>query len=281
MVPTNLSRFLYFLLLPVPDWCMGPCQLYGLHTPGVQCLQDHDLMETITSSNWAWMVELYASWCPHCQRFSGPFKELAWELQAWSPVVRVGVLDCAESYRQYRLCSIMGVKGFPTIRFFKPMDPRPLDHTMQLTGVQDIQKLKQLLLFHILSIQPQPKHWPNLDLMRNGNLVQGDETEWNYKVLVFEKYQKLSFNNTFLGAFLALDLVKYPNIRVWRVSYTNQDMVNEYSISQFPSVIIVHRTGEKHLISQSSVPHSSSEWRKLVLQYIYEENQNPSTLKLR
>jgi len=92
------------------------CALYDSPTPGIHCFHGNKVLETITNSQWAWMVELYSSWCGHCQRFAPKLKELAAELEAWSDVFRVGVFECTGPKENVNICSQFGVQGYPTIR---------------------------------------------------------------------------------------------------------------------------------------------------------------------
>lgn len=62
------------------------------------------------------MLELYSSWCGHCQNFAPRLKELANEIDVWSGVVKVGVLECTGSKEDQTMCGHMGVQGYPTIR---------------------------------------------------------------------------------------------------------------------------------------------------------------------
>ena len=107
-----------FLLLPLPQWCeeSQECDLYKPSSPGIQCLRNYEVEKAVTKSEWAWMLELYSSWCGHCQQFAPRFKELAKELEAWSPIVRVGVFECTESNMNQKICSKFGVQAYPTIR---------------------------------------------------------------------------------------------------------------------------------------------------------------------
>ena len=62
------------------------------------------------------MVELYSSWCGHCQHFAPRLKELAKEMEAWSDVVRIGVMECTGLKENQDMCNKMDVGGYPTIR---------------------------------------------------------------------------------------------------------------------------------------------------------------------
>eukprot|EP00164_Ancoracysta_twista_P004366 GFYU01005885.1.p1 GENE.GFYU01005885.1~~GFYU01005885.1.p1 ORF type:complete len:548 (-),score=181.41 GFYU01005885.1:346-1989(-) len=72
--------------------------------------------EKVDNSRTAWLIEFYASWCPHCQRFSSTFKNVASSLRSW-PSVNVGAVDCADTSNA-DICDEYGIMGFPTVYFF-------------------------------------------------------------------------------------------------------------------------------------------------------------------
>lgn len=117
---TSLSLHLLLLLSLTPPLATGdsskPCALYEPPAPGIHCLHGEQVLETVTDSQWGWMVELYSSWCGHCQNFAPRLKELARELEAWSDVVRVGVMECTGGEKNRDMCSKLGVAAYPTIR---------------------------------------------------------------------------------------------------------------------------------------------------------------------
>ena len=111
--------FLLSLSLPSPLHASPPttkvCPLYEPPAPGINCLQSDQVKNTITNSRWVWVLEMYSSWCGHCQRFAPHMKELAADLEAWSDFVRIGVIECTDQ-KNRDFCSKTGIKGFPTTR---------------------------------------------------------------------------------------------------------------------------------------------------------------------
>ncbi len=224
--------------------CQLPCILYGLDSPNIQCLQNKEVFHVITDSESAWMIEFYAHWCPHCQNFAKPFKSLANSLLDWSPVVKVGVFDCAQSYQHYIICQKFHIRGFPTIRFFRPHDTTPLRYDLKLEGVRGHREIKYQLILHLMSVFPKPNHWPNLGFKETNIILKSQQP----RVLVFEdNTQLLSDGTGFLGAVLALDFMKLPKIKIFRISATNKEMVGEYNVSKFPSVIVVKENDICHV----------------------------------
>ena len=109
----------FFTFLPLHYWCSvtsKPCALYEPPATGLQCLRGVGAEKALNSSRWVWMMEFYSSWCGHCQQFAPQFQKLAVELQQWSEIVRVGVLECSESIENQDACRRFGVQAYPTIK---------------------------------------------------------------------------------------------------------------------------------------------------------------------
>ena len=81
--------------------------------PDVVTLNKDNFAENVYDSDEPWVVEFYAPWCGHCKEFAPEYVRAAQSLRG---MVRVGAIDCDESKRFCK--KKMGVKGFPTIKFF-------------------------------------------------------------------------------------------------------------------------------------------------------------------
>ena len=92
------------------------CALYDPPVPGINCFHGDRVFQAITNSRTSWMIELYSSWCGHCQHFAPAMKELGKDVKQWSSVVRIGVLDCTTSKENQDVCSKFNIGGYPTIR---------------------------------------------------------------------------------------------------------------------------------------------------------------------
>lgn len=131
------------------------CALYEPSTPGIHCFQGNAALEAVTNSRQAWVLEMYSGWCGHCQNFAPRLKELAKEIEVWSGVIKVGVLECTGSEDNQEMCTQMEVRAYPTIRvshmfitlgcvligllwlsmqFFQPHDPTPLEFKHMAIG---------------------------------------------------------------------------------------------------------------------------------------------------
>jgi protein disulfide-isomerase-like protein len=66
-------------------------------------------------------IKFYAPWCGHCKKLAPAWDQLHAEFKDNSAVV-IGDVDCTEEVSK-ALCSQMGVRGFPTLKYFTGGDP--------------------------------------------------------------------------------------------------------------------------------------------------------------
>lgn len=81
--------------------------------------QGHDLIRTLhqkrfdeTVAEGTAVIEFYAPWCVHCQQMTGVYKKAATLLEG---VAIFGAVNCENNKR---LCSMQGVRAYPTIRIY-------------------------------------------------------------------------------------------------------------------------------------------------------------------
>eukprot|EP00756_Hemistasia_phaeocysticola_P012872 Hpha_TRINITY_DN15232_c2_g7::TRINITY_DN15232_c2_g7_i2::g.66556::m.66556/K10758/QSOX; thiol oxidase len=72
------------------------------------------------------IVEYYAHWCPHCQRYVPTINALGEKLETSPPpaggVYSIATVDCADSKLE-ALCRAAGIRGFPTVKHFPAIVP--------------------------------------------------------------------------------------------------------------------------------------------------------------
>ena len=87
-------------------------------------------MVTLTTGNFntqvygsksVWMVEFYAPWCGHCKKLQPEWDAAARKTKG---MVLFGKVNCDE---EQSLCQSFGVRGYPTIKYFKPNAKSPSD----------------------------------------------------------------------------------------------------------------------------------------------------------
>jgi protein disulfide-isomerase len=69
--------------------------------------------EAVTNTLEPWFIKFYAPWCHHCQAMAPNWAQMAHEMQG---KLNVGEVNCEE---ERKLCKDVGVKGYPTILFFR------------------------------------------------------------------------------------------------------------------------------------------------------------------
>ena len=76
-------------------------------------LTQESFQKLVTSSQDPWFIKFYAPWCHHCQALAPNWHQMARDLQ---DKLNIGEVNCDT---EKRLCKDVGVKGYPTIHFFR------------------------------------------------------------------------------------------------------------------------------------------------------------------
>jgi thiol-disulfide isomerase/thioredoxin len=94
--------------------------LYNPEKDDIELLDSKTFESVLIGSPKATIIEMFAHWCGHCQRFALKWIELAKDTKAWhEKVIRVAAIDCALTENDH-ICSLNNVTMYPTIGFFKP-----------------------------------------------------------------------------------------------------------------------------------------------------------------
>ena len=67
----------------------------------------------VTNTRDPWFVKFYAPWCPHCQKLAPNWNEMARDMKG---KLNIGEVNCDV---EKRLCKDAGVRGYPTMSFFR------------------------------------------------------------------------------------------------------------------------------------------------------------------
>jgi protein disulfide-isomerase len=76
-------------------------------------LNAENFQELVTNTLDPWFIKFYAPWCHHCQAMAPNWQHMAQEMQG---KLNIGEVDCDANNR---LCKDAGVKGYPSILFFR------------------------------------------------------------------------------------------------------------------------------------------------------------------
>lgn len=109
-----------------------------------------DFRNQVLESKGISLVQFYAPWCGHCQKFAPVYKTIASLLDG---IVTVGAVDASGDGPLKRVANDYGVTGFPTIKIFRPkkdgkgaetVDVQSRDHNEIINSVmQSIQETIQ------------------------------------------------------------------------------------------------------------------------------------------
>ncbi|XP_028668251.1 sulfhydryl oxidase 1 [Erpetoichthys calabaricus] len=210
--------------------------LYG-PTDQIVILQADNVRALILNASSAWLVEFYASWCGHCQRFAPLWKELAMDIREWKPAINLAAINCADITNRFT-CANFEVDGYPTLKFFPAYSP-PDSVGEPVKAAKRVQSLRQTI---ITLLEKHGESWPPacppLEPISQAELGSFFETNSvEYLALVFEK------NSSFIGREVTLDLLQFENIAVRRVQDTEEALVSQLAVTDFPSCYLYYPNG--------------------------------------
>jgi len=110
--PTTLVAALTAALAAIPSAQAG---MYLKSSPVLQ-VDAKNFDSLITKSNHTSVVEFYAPWCGHCQNLKPAYEKAARNLEG---LAKVAAIDCDDDANR-PLCTAHDVKGFPTLKTFRP-----------------------------------------------------------------------------------------------------------------------------------------------------------------
>uniref|UniRef100_A0A8C6JRV5 Sulfhydryl oxidase n=1 Tax=Melopsittacus undulatus TaxID=13146 RepID=A0A8C6JRV5_MELUD len=176
----------------------------------------------------AWAVEFFASWCGHCIHFAPTWKALAHDLREWRPAVMLAAIDCADEANQ-QVCADFGITGFPTLKV----------RTVCTRHFATVEDLRHAIITNLEQSQDAwPPSCPPLEpasVEEVHTFFQRNQDQ--YLALIFEK------SNSFIGREVALDMLQYENVAVRRVLSSEEELVEKFGVTTFPSAYLLLRNG--------------------------------------
>ncbi|XP_074454513.1 sulfhydryl oxidase 1 [Larus michahellis] len=186
----------------------------------------------------AWAVEFFASWCGHCVHFAPTWRALAHDLREWRPAVMLAAIDCADEANQ-QVCSDFGITGFPTLKFFRAFSKKAEDGIRITNPSATVEDLRHAIITNLEQSQDTwPPACPPLEpasMEEVRSFFQRNKDQ--YLALIFEK------SDSFVGREVALDMLQYENVAVRRVLSTEEELVEKFGVTTFPSGYLLFRNG--------------------------------------
>ncbi|OXB61189.1 hypothetical protein ASZ78_007175 [Callipepla squamata] len=197
-----------------------PRSLYSPDDP-LELLSADTAERRLLGSPSAWAVEFFASWCGHCIHFAPTWRALAEDVREWRPAVMLAALDCADEANQ-QVCADFGITGFPTLKFFRAFSKKAEDGIRIAHPAATVADLRRAIITNLeQSGDAWPPACPPLEPARDSHPIsqRGDRFQ------------------------VALDLLQYENVAVRRVLSSEEELVEQFGVTTFPSAYLLLRNG--------------------------------------
>ncbi|XP_059849657.1 sulfhydryl oxidase 2 [Hypanus sabinus] len=217
--------------------------LYSSQDPLV-ILEAQGAKALLVNSSTAWVVEFYSSWCGHCVNFAPTWKALGRDVKDWEMAIRLGAMDCADE-KNFATCTEFGVHFYPTFRYFKALASHFTTGEDYKGSNREVQTLRQIIIdFLQNSTNPnKPPACPVLQPISSYSILTNmGKHQKHYTAVIFET--ELSY----VGREVILDLMRYKNIVVNRVTDIDEKLMVKLNIHSLPSCYLFHPNGSHGLI---------------------------------
>lgn len=225
---------------------------------------------TIYQSETAWLVEFYASWCGHCQRYAKTYRQIGIDTLAWKSVVRIAAINCyAEENNP--ICDQHGVRAYPTIRL---IEPHAVFNESKLISIAatDAKNVEKEMITQLESLHRKDSSWPNLTPM---NLATFDDLLGHLPSTVKLTLIFVEDRTDFTGRQTMLDFSKFHQELIIYRTESNATVWKQLgmTITEKPVVFAVfpNRTVEKIDVT-SSKDETTNKFDSAIRSYISKNN---------
>uniref|UniRef100_A0A6B2L798 Thioredoxin domain-containing protein n=1 Tax=Arcella intermedia TaxID=1963864 RepID=A0A6B2L798_9EUKA len=186
-------------------------------------LSDANFKKLVLGSDLPFLVEFFAPWCGHCQRLAPEWEKAATNLKGIMPV---GKVDCTV---HQSLCGQYQVQGYPTIKLFSDKGKK----------VEDYQQARQAASI----VRYATDSLPNLvqrvaDTTALSKFLEANPSQPH--VLIFSTKTEVS------SILKSLAINFKGRVAFGQVPQSAAAIVEQYSVTSFPKVIVVTSDQERH-----------------------------------
>ncbi|BFZ53717.1 hypothetical protein PYCC9005_000747 [Savitreella phatthalungensis] len=204
---------LHFLVWPVKA-------LYA-NGGNVQLATDANFDALVNGSPLLSIVEFYAPWCGHCKNLAPVYKQAADKLKG---LVNVVAVDCDDRAKTSQVCGRNEIKGFPTIKSFRPVvkkGRRTVEGELYNGG-----RTLGDILRHTGYIMPSA-----VDNLKDGEMSEWFEKE-QIKVILFSKKGAIP------PVYKAMS-TRFPSLLFGLIRYDQKEALVRFQVSEFPTLLVL------------------------------------------
>ncbi|CCH45112.1 putative secreted protein [Wickerhamomyces ciferrii] len=194
------------------------------------------------------LVDFYASWCGHCKKLAPIYDELA-DVYKNTKDVQIVKIECDQNSAT---CKQFGIKGFPTLKFFKNGQDEPIDYN----DGRDVESFTKFIGKNSDAYVYIPKV--------KSNIVQVSDLDFDKTLIESGKNVFVVFTADWCGHCKSLhptweqlaELYKdEDNVIIAEVSTSDapsDEITKRYGITGFPTILTFEANSKNHIPFASS-----------------------------
>ncbi|KAK9456831.1 thioredoxin-like protein [Dipodascopsis uninucleata] len=224
-ITSSVTVLLYILILLSSG---TDALFYGKDTSVIN-LYPSSFEREVFLTNYTTIVEFYAEWCGHCKNLRPHYAKAAKSLNG---VAKVAAVRCDDDINQ-PLCNKYGVRGYPTIKIFKPNSATPKKPYIEdYQGARTAKAIVDTVLGKISN---------QVSRIRSDNFDSWMDENGKPKVILFSNKPNVP------PLFKALALDYTGSISFAMVRNTEIELVSRYGITKFPTIIVATKSDDGSL----------------------------------